>query len=215
MKSFVVIGLGRFGRSVARSLTELNYEVLAIDEDEELVQSIAGTVTHAVTGDCTDENVLKSLGIRNFDVAIVAIGQDMSTSIMVTLLLKELGVKYILAKAQNDLHSKVLERLGADRVVFPERDMGVRIAYSLTSTTILDYIELSLEHSIMEIVVPRNWGGKTIMELNIRQKYNVTIAAVKEKQGNKINVSPSADLVLKDDDILLVIGETTNLTKLK
>ncbi|WP_094547454.1 potassium channel family protein [Petroclostridium xylanilyticum] len=212
MSSFVVIGIGRFGRSVAKTLYELGNEVLAIDENEEIIQDISEYVTHAVAGDVTDENVLKSLGIRNFDVAVVAIGGNMESSILVTVLLKEMGVKYILAKAQSELHAKVLSRVGADRVILPERDMGVRVAHNLVSTNILDYIELSPDYSIMEITAPEHWEGKTLKELNVRVRYGINIMAI--KNGTEINISPKADDVIRQDDVLVVIGSNDDLNKL-
>jgi len=138
MNSFVVIGMGRFGQSVAKTLYQLGKDVLVIDQDEEVIQEISEEVTHAVVGNATDEHVLKSLGIRNFDVAVVAIGVDIQSSILVTVLLKELGVKYVVAKAQTELHAKVLNKVGADKVIFPERDMGIRVARNLVSTNIPD-----------------------------------------------------------------------------
>jgi trk system potassium uptake protein TrkA len=211
MRSFVVLGAGRFGESVAKTLYESGYEVLAIDQSEEIIQELSDYVTHAVVGDVTDENVLKSLGVRNFDVALVAIGGNMESSILVTLLLKEMGVKYILAKAQNALHAKVLSRVGADRVIFPERDMGIRVAYNLVSTNVLDFIELSPDYSIIEITVPQQWEGKSLRELNIRANYGINIMAI--KNGTQINISPKADDVIKHDDILVVIGSNEDLNK--
>jgi trk system potassium uptake protein TrkA len=213
MRSFVVLGAGRFGESVAKTLYESGYEVLAIDQSEEIIQELSDYVTHAVVGDVTDENVLKSLGVRNFDVALVAIGGNMESSILVTLLLKEMGVKYILAKAQNALHAKVLSRVGADRVIFPERDMGIRVAYTLVSTNVLDFIELSPDYSIIEITVPQQWEGKSLRELNIRANYGINIMAI--KNGTQINISPKADDVIKHDDILVVIGSNEDLNKLE
>lgn len=144
-KQFVIIGCGRFGSSVAKKLNELGCEVMAVDASEETIQNIADSVTHAVQADATDENALKAIGIRNFDVAVITIGANIQASIMVTLMVKELGIKHIVAKAQNEMHAKVLYKIGADRVVFPEREMGVRIAKNLVSNKILDYIELSEE----------------------------------------------------------------------
>ncbi|WHH58922.1 TrkA family potassium uptake protein [Petroclostridium sp. X23] len=212
MRSFVVLGIGRFGESVAKTLYESGYEVLAIDHNEEIIQNMSEWVTHAVVGDVTDEHVLKSLGIRNFDVAIVAIGGNMESSILVTLLLKELGVKYILAKSQNELHAKVLSRVGADRVIFPERDMGIRVAYNLVSTNILDYIELSPDYSIVEITVPEKWEGKTLKELDVRAKYGINIMAI--KKDSEINIAPRAEDAIRKDDILVVIGSNEDLNNL-
>ena len=169
-KQFVIIGLGRFGSSIAKTLYSLGNDVLAIDKDEDIVQEIADSVTHAVQLDATDENALRSLGIRNFDVAVVTIGDNIQSSIMATLLVKELGVKYIIAKGHSDLHAKVLYKIGADRVVLPEKDMGIRVAHNLVSANILDYIELSDDYSVMEIQVLHEWAGKTLNELKLRSK---------------------------------------------
>lgn len=212
-RQFIVIGLGRFGSSIASTLYELGNEVLAIDTDEEIVQGISEKVTHAVQADATDESTLRSLGIRNFDVAVVTIGSDVQSSVMVTLLVKELGVKYVIAKAQNELHAKVLYKIGADRVVFPERDMGVRVAHNLCSSNILDYIELSPDYSIMEVSAIKDWQGKTLRELNMRSKFGINVMAI--KKGNEINISPVADDVISDEDVLVVIGGTEQLSAIE
>ena len=213
MKNYVVIGCGRFGSSVAKTLYSLGHEVLAIDKNEEKIQNIAEQVTHAVEADCTDENVLKSLGIRNFDVAVSSIGSDIQSSIMATLICKELGVQYVLCKAQNELQAKVLYKIGADRVVFPERDMGIRVAHNLVSQNVLEYIELDPHYSIAEIVAPSKWIGKTIGQLDLRANYGITVMAV--KQGININISPEADDVLKAGDILVVIGKNEQINKVE
>jgi trk system potassium uptake protein TrkA len=215
MKQFVVIGIGRFGSALAQRLYELGHEVLAIDVDEEEVQKISDKVTHAVTADASDESVLKSLGVRNFDVGIVSIGADIQSSIIVTLMLKEIGVKYVVAKAQNDLHAKVLLKIGADRVVFPERDMGERVAHNLIATNILEFIELSPEFSIVEIAVPHSWIGKNLRDLNLRAKYGVNAVAIKDAKTGQINATPKADDDLSDDSILVVIGSNEDLKKLE
>ena len=170
-KQFVIIGLGRFGSSIAKTLYSLGSDVLAIDLDEDIVQEISDSVTHAVQLDATDENALRSLGIRNFDVAVVTIGDNIQSSIMATLLVKELGVKYIIAKGHSDLHAKVLYKIGADRVILPEKDMGVRVAHNLVSANILDYIELSEDYSVMEIQALEEWTGSTLKDVKLRSKY--------------------------------------------
>lgn len=208
-KQFVVIGLGRFGTSVAKTLYTLGNDVLAIDSNEDIVQSISENVTHSVQIDATDENSLKALGIRNFDVAVITIGSDIQASTMATLLVKEMGVKYIIAKANTEIHAKVLYKIGADRVVFPERDMGVRVAHNLFSSNILDYIELSPDYSIMEVAAIGEWEGKTLRELNMRTKYGINVMAI--KRSNDIDISPTADDIIKSGDILVVIGEMENL----
>jgi trk system potassium uptake protein len=208
-KQFVVIGLGRFGSSVAKTLYSLGNEVLAIDADEEIVQDISDSVTHAVQADGTDESSLRSLGIRNFDVAVITIGANVQSSVMATLIAKELGVKFVIAKAQNEQHAKVLYKIGADRVVFPERDMGIRVAHNLCSSNILDYIELSPDYSIMEVTAIRDWEGKTLRELSMRSRYGINVMAI--KRGNDINISPNAEDHIKPGDVLVVIGGTDEL----
>jgi trk system potassium uptake protein TrkA len=212
MQSFVILGLGRFGQSVAKTLYELGCEVLVIDENEEVIQSIFNHVTHAIIGNVTDKNVLKSAGIKNFDAAVVSTGKNLETSIIVTQILKEMGMGYILAKTQNELHARVLTKLGADRVVFPEHDMGVRIAHNLISTNIIDYIELSPDYSIVEINLPTSWEGKTLHELDIRAKYGINIIAI--KNGLQINVAPTAEYVTNSNDLLVVIGLNSAIEKL-
>ncbi|ENK0840164.1 TrkA family potassium uptake protein [Clostridium botulinum] len=212
-KQFVVIGLGRFGTSVAKTLYTLGNDVLAIDSSEDIVQSISDSVTHSVQIDATDENSLRALGIRNFDVAVITIGSDIQASTMATLLVKEMGVKYIIAKANTEIHAKVLYKIGADRVVFPERDMGVRVAHNLVSTNILDYIELSPNYSIAEIVTPKPWHGKTLNELNIRANYGINVVAL--KRGEEINVSPVAEDTIESGDIIVAIGSEEELTKVE
>ncbi|AEE96916.1 potassium channel family protein [Mahella australiensis] len=213
MKQFAVIGLGRFGISVAKTLYEMGHDVLAIDKNEELISAISDYTTHAVQGDASEEGVLQSLGIKNFDVAVVAIGGDIEASIMVTMIVKELGVKYVLAKAQNDMHARVLYKIGADRVVFPERDMGIRVAHNLVSTNIMDYIELSPNYSLMELSVLPIWVGKSLKELNMRTKYGINVIAI--KRGESINVTPKADDVLRKGDVLIVVGTADDIGKLE
>ena len=212
-KQFVIIGLGRFGSSIAKTLYSLGNDVLAIDKDEDIVQEIADSVTHAVQLDATDENALRALGIRNFDVAVVTIGDNIQSSIMATLLVKELGVKYIIAKGHSDLHAKVLYKIGADRVVLPEKDMGVRVAHNLVSANILDYIELSEDYSVMEIQVLDEWSGKTLNELRLRSKYGINVMAI--KRGDEVNLSPSAEDIIEDNDVIAAIGSAEDLNRLE
>jgi trk system potassium uptake protein TrkA len=212
-KQFVIIGLGRFGSSIAKTLYSLGNDVLAIDKDEDIVQEIADSVTHAVQLDATDENALRALGIRNFDVAVVTIGDNIQSSIMATLLVKELGVKYIIAKGHSDLHAKVLYKIGADRVVLPEKDMGVRVAHNLVSANILDYIELSEDYSVMEIQVLDEWSGKTLNELRLRSKYGINVMAI--KRGDEVNLSPSAEDIIEDNDVIVAIGSAEDLNRLE
>ncbi len=211
MKEFVVIGLGRFGASVARTLYGLGNSVLGVDTDEAKVQAMVHDVTHVVQADATDETVLQSLGLANFDVAVVAIGNDMEASILVTLLLKELQVPYVVAKAASESHGKVLQRIGADRVVFPERDMGVRVANNLVASSILDHIELTADISVVELTANHRIDGKSLRELDLRAKYGVTVLAI--KRGRKIEVSPSAEEKISHKDVLVAIGHNDNLRK--
>ena len=212
-KQFVIIGLGRFGSSVAKTLYALGHDVLAIDSNEDLVQEISDSVTHAVQMDATDENALRTLGLRNFDVAVVTIGANIQASVMATLLVKDMGIKYIIAKGNSDLHAKVLYKIGADRVILPEKDMGVRVAHNLVSSSILDYIELSPDYSIIEIESPKEWYGKSMKELSLRSKYGINVMAI--KRNNEVNISPDADDVINKDDIVVAIGSADDLTKLE
>jgi trk system potassium uptake protein len=211
MKQFAVIGLGRFGSSVAQTLCKNGYNVMAIDQNEEIVRNMADCVTHAVSIDVKDENALKQIGLRNIDVAIIAIGSEIKASIMATLVLKEMGVKYVVAKAHDELHAKVLHKIGADKVVFPERDMGVRLVYSLISKSILDYIELAPDYSVMEILTPGDWVNKTLKEIDVRAKYGLSVLAI--KHGDVIDVSPKADSMIKPDDVLVVVGHNKDLQR--
>ncbi|GIO43469.1 MULTISPECIES: potassium channel family protein [Paenibacillus] len=208
-QQFVVIGLGRFGASLALELMDLGYEVLGIDRDEEVVDELSSQLTHAVTADATDEEVLKSLGIRNFDCGVVAIGNDIQMSILSTILLKELGLKTVVSKAISVLHGRALEKLGVDRVIFPERDMGVRVAHQLVSPNLLDYIEISKEYSIVELKAPSCLEGKSLSELNPRARYGCSIVALQRKQG--IIIAPTAMDRLEQGDIMVVIGAKKNL----
>lgn len=205
MKSYIIIGLGRFGSALARQLGRLGAEVLAIDVRSELVQQIANDVTHAVVGDAQDKEVLRALGAGHFDCAVIAIGDDLAASVLTTMNLKELEVPYIVCKAHDETHRRVLEKLGVDRVVIPEQEHGERLARSLHSHNVLDYIELSEAYGILEVPAPKSWVGKTLKELNIRAKLGVNIIAV--ESGGKTNVSPSADYCIQAEDVMVVLGE--------
>jgi len=212
-KQFAVIGLGRFGSSVAKFLSEMGYEVLAIDEDSDRVQDVANAVTHAVSADSTDEEAMRALGIRNFDVVVVAIGQDIQASILTTLILKDLGVPQIIVKAQTELHGKVLNKIGADKVVYPERDMGLRVAHHLISPNILEHIELSNDYSIVEMKLPSAMFGKSLKQLDIRAKYGCNVLAV--KRGDEMNISFPANETLKQNDVLVIVGRNDQLTRME
>src|SRR5690625_1585156 len=210
-REYAVIGLGRFGGSVCRELSLEGMPVLAIDRNEAKVNEFKNIATHAVIADATDEMALKDLGITNIDHVIVAIGENIQASILTTVMLSDLGIKKITVKAQNDYHERILKKIGAHQVIHPERDMGRRIAHSIISNNILDYLELSDEHSIIEVKTSRKMHGKTLAQLAIRAKYGCNVVAI--KRGNDINVSPSAELQLEQEDILIVIGSNEDLSK--
>lgn len=209
MKSYIVIGLGRFGSQAAKRLCELGCEVLAIDCNSDLVQPVSGVVTQAVVADARDKEVLRALGAKDFECAIVAIGTNLADSVLATMNLKELGVPYIVCKASDETHRQVLMKLGADRVVIPEQEQADRLAKSLSSPNVLEYIELSDEHGIVEIPAPKSWQGKSLKELNVRAKLGVNIIAI-ETDG-RVNVSPSADYKIAQNDIMVVLGDTAAL----
>lgn len=209
MKSYAVIGLGRFGYEVAKQLYRQGCEVLAMDVRSDLVQEISPYVTHAAVSDAQDKEVLKALGVRDLDCAIVAIGDDLSASVLATMNLKELGVPYLVCKAKDETHSHVLQKLGADRVVIPEKENAARLAKSLSSTNVLDYIELSDEYGIADVPAPKVWYGKSLRELNVRAKLGVNILAIRSEGG--INVSPSADYTICEGDIVVVLGDSRAL----
>ena len=213
MKSFVVIGCGRFGTSVAKTLYNLGNEVMAVDMDPVVIQEISEYVTHAVVADVLDEAVLHELGLSNFDVVIISIASNIEASIMATLTAKEVGAKKVVVKAQSDIHGKVLTKIGADRIIFPERDMGARVAHNLTSSNILDFIELSPEYYIIEITALKRWLNKSLSELRLRNKYGVNVLAI--KRGNVLKISPAADEVVKEGDILVVIGDADDIGKIE
>lgn len=209
MKSFAIIGLGRFGSEVARQLYRQGCEVLAVDNSAELVQQISDDVTQAVVGDARDKELLRALGVKDFDCAIVAIGDSLSDSVLTTMNLKELGVPYVVCKAHDDTHRQVLNKLGADRVVIPEKEYGDRLAKSLASHNVLDYIELSEDYGIIDVPAPSVWYNKSLMDLNVRAKLGVNILAVKRE--GKITVSPGAGFCILENDVLVVLGDANAL----
>ena len=209
MRSYVVIGLGRFGTEAARRLCELDCEVLALDNNHDLVQQISHDVTQAVVGDARDKDVLKALGVADFDCGIVAIGNSLGDSVLATMNLKELGVPYVVCKAYDETHRQVLLKLGADKVVIPEQEQANRLARNLSSPNVLDYIELSDAFGIIEVPAPAAWLGKSLKDLNVRAKLGVNIIAV--KQGKQISVSPGADYEIQPGDVMVILGDTTAL----
>ncbi len=210
-KQFAVIGLGRFGISLAKELYKAGNDVYAIDTDEELVKGIASEVTYAVQADGTDINALKSLGVRNVDVLIIALASNISASLLTALNAIELGIPSIYAKAYSEPHAKILYKIGITKVYFPEVDMGQRVARELCNSNLLDLIELDSDYSIAEIIAPQSWEGKTIAHLNIRKKYGITILLIKSKDG--IHISPSPDDIIKEKSKLLVLGEEAQIKK--
>lgn len=213
MKTFVVIGLGRFGTAVATELCSLGHEVLAIDGREEIVQAIAERVTHAVAGDARDPAVLRALGVRNYDCAVVAVGDDVGNSALITLNLKELGMKEVVCKAQSHVHRKVLQKIGADQVVFPEHEMGVKLAQGLSHSNLLNFIELSEDYGIVEISPPKSWAGSSIRTLDVRARYAVNIIAIRTKSGTMI-VAPGPDYIVQADDIIITLGRNDDISRL-
>ena len=205
MKSYVVIGLGRFGTTLARQLCALGAQVLAMDVRSDLVQQVAEDVTHAVVGDAQDKEVLRALGVRDMDCAVIAIGDNLAASVLTAMNLKELGVPYVICKAHDETYRRVLEKLGVDKVIIPEQENAQRLARSLNSHNVLDYIELSEEYGILEVPAPKGWIGKSLKELDVRAKLGVNIIAV--ENGKKTNVSPSADYRIGEQDTLVILGE--------
>jgi trk system potassium uptake protein TrkA len=212
MKSFIVLGLGKFGMSMAKALFDMGSEVLAVDEDIDIVQDFSRHVTHTLQANATDEDFLKSVDVCDFDAAVVAVGSNMQVGIMATVLLKELGAKYILVKAQDEFEEKVLYKVGADKVILPEKDMGVKAAHALMSDNVLDTIEISPDYSIITIAVPGSWIGRTIGSLSVRIKYNVNIVAI--RGADNAIIVPGAETRLEGGMVLTVMGANTNLKKL-
>lgn len=225
MKQFAVIGMGRFGSGVAKTLVSKGHAVLAIDKDGDVVQDASEFATHAVQVDATDERSLRAIGIENIDVAVVAVG-DIEASILITLILREIGIKDIVAKATTDNHGKVLRRVGATKVVYPERDMGARIASSLIAPEVVEHIDLSPDYSIVEIKPPKEFIGKSLKQINLRAQYGVNVIAIKRRipgvgeEGKieiqeKIDVVPAPSEVITEEDTLIIVGENKNIEKLK
>jgi len=211
MKSILLIGLGRFGKHIAVKLHELQHEVMAIDKNEERVNEVLPYVTNAQIGDSMKEEFLRSLGVSNYDVCIVAIGNDFQGSLETTSLLKELGAKKVVARAARDIQAKFLLRNGADEIVYPEKQLASWTAIRYSSDHIFDYIELSDEYAIFEIEVPRNWVGKTIVEIDIRRKYNINIMAMKRNGRLEMTITP--DMKLEPDVPLLVLGRHKDIQR--
>ena len=211
-RQFAVVGLGRFGCAIAETLNEAGEEVLGLDRRMDLVEEMRDHMTHAVQMDAMDRDALLALGIQDFDVAFVTMGSDIRASGMITLLLKELGVKCVIAKAHDEFHGRMLEKLGADKVLFPERDMARRIAHNLVSGNIIDYLELSPDYSMAEIRPLPEWVGRTLKALAMRSVMGINVVAI--RNGEALNAMPTVDTVLHADDVLLVVASEETLKKM-
>ena len=215
MKTFVVIGLGRFGTAVAEELCELGHEVLAVDVADGPVQEIAEKVTHAVICDARSATALAGLGIRNYDCAIVSVGNDLGTSTLVTLNLKEMGVPRVICKAQSHIHRRVLEKIGADQVVFPEHEMGLKLAHNLVGTDVINFLELSRDYGLMEIPAPESWTGKYLKDLNVRVEFGVNIMAVRHQGEEDLTIAPGGDFSLRSGDHIVVVGRMDSIKRIQ
>lgn len=212
MKSFLVIGLGRFGNHLCQDLVNLGSEVMIIDKDEAAVQDLLECATTVKIGDCTKEEVLRSLGVGNFDVCFVCIGSNFQSSLEVTSLLKDLGAKYVVSKASRDIHAKFLLRNGADEVIYPDKDIAERVAVKYSANHVFDYFELHSDYSIFEIQPKKTWIGHSIAEANIRAKYNVSIFGI--QKGDQLNMLPKPDYIMTKEDHLMVVGLKKDISKL-
>lgn len=206
MKQFIVVGGGRFGESTAKALTESGQEVMVVDMDEDVIQQISGEVESTAILDVTDEQAMNSIGLNNFDVAIIAIGGELRASIMATLIAKEAGIPLVISRAKDSLQANVLKKIGADRVVFPESDMGVKIAKALTFDNVVDFMQLDETHSVFEVTVPKLWVGSNLIDLMVRKKYNINVVGV--KRGETFQVPPSPSQNFEDGDIIVIAGQT-------
>jgi trk system potassium uptake protein TrkA len=217
-KQFGVIGLGRFGSAMAMTLTELGHDVIGVDGDEARVQQLADVVTHALQIDATDEKALRAAGIQDVDVAVVSIGENIESSLLVVMQLLELGIATIVAKAVTPLHGRILEKLGVSRVIFPEREMAIRIAHSLVMPNVIDYIELSRDFSIVEVPAPEAFVGRTLKQLELRPRLGLTLIAIKRQAdggaGVVTNIAPAADETIRDGDVLALLGSNERLNQL-
>ena len=211
MKSILIIGLGRFGRHMAKKFSEQNNDVMAIDINEERINNVLSVVTNALIGDATNEQFMETIGVRDFDLCVVAIGDNFQSSHETTALLKDLGAKFVLARASRDVHAKFLLRNGADDVIYTEKETAERLAVKYGSDNIFNYIELNDEYSIYEIAVPSSWLNKSILKVNVRSKYGVSILAT--KQGNNIYPLPKPEHVFTDSESLMILGKNEDVSR--
>ncbi len=212
-KSIAIIGLGRFGMTMAKAIAEMDHEVMGIDIDEDVVQRISPYITHAAVADTTDEDALRALSLNQFDVVVVAISDNLEANLMTAMLLKELGVKYVVAKSQDKMQGKMLDRIGVDLVVYPECDMALRISQMLTRNHVVDYLTLSKDIGLVEMETPKFLVGKTLIESNLRESYNLSVVAL--KRGDEIIVPPDPKMVLEKMDLLMLIGRDADISKLE
>lgn len=212
-KQYAVLGLGKFGYSVAVTLENLGCDVIVVDNNAEKVQNIADRVSFAMRADISEANVMESLGAKNLDGAIIGVSENLEASIMATIGAKEIGIPYVIAKAQNELHATILKKVGADVIVFPEKEMGSRIAKSLVSTNFADWIELSADYSMVEIEVPEKWVGKSLLDLNVRQRYNINVVGLIENDVVEVSLNPNTAISARA--ILILVGSNKALQKFK
>ena len=215
MKRVIVVGLGIFGFNIAKDLYESGLEVIAIDKSKEMIQKIKDFSTRSILADATDKELLETIGIQDDDVVIISFGEDLAASTLLTLHLKEFNVKEIIVKAHNEDHKRILEKVGATEVIIPEKEMADKVAKSLISPNVLDYIPLSQDYTISEIAPPSSFLGKTIGELQLRKKHHIGVIASRDVLTDQIQMIPSADFVIKDSDILVVIGKEQDIQKLE
>lgn len=208
-KQYAVFGLGSFGESVAIALQGLGCEVIVVDDDMERIEDIANSVSYAMKADFGDPDVVRSLGTKNLDGVVVAVADNMEASIMATLVCKEIGVPYVISKAKNDLHATVLKKIGADAIIFPEKEMGVRLAKNLMSANFADWIALSPDYSLVETVIPRSWIGKSLQDLDVRRKYGINVVGI--KVGEDVEVNPNPEKALEDGMVMILVGANKDL----
>ena len=213
-KEDMVIGCGRFGRTVATTLSELGNEVLVIDQDEGVINTIANDVTHAVVGDIMEEGLLESLGIHNFDTCIIAMGSNFEATLLATTIAKENEVPIVIAKVKDKTHGKIINKVGADRFIIPEKDSGIRLAHNLDSTNIFDYIEISDDYEIVERKVPQGWLGQSIEKLNVRSSFGITIISVKNSETKEVLINPDPQYVFKETDVVIILGNLKSIESL-
>ena len=212
-RQYIVVGLGRFGRAIAETLCQDGAEVLGVDRRMDLVEEMRDVLTHTIQLDAMDRDALAALGVQDFDIAFVTMGSDIRASGTIVLQLKELGAKKVIAKVQDEFHGRMLEKLGADQVLFPERDMGRRVAHNLVSGNIIDYLELSSQYSMAEIRPKREWVGKALKQLEMRNRLGINVVAI--RSGDELNAMPMPDTTLGEDDVLLVVTSEETLKKLR